>query len=47
MESQLRSRFIPILLYSNKGFVKSFNFKDYKYLGDPINVVKIFNEKKS
>lgn len=46
MISQLRSRFVPILLYSNKGFVKTFNFKDPKYLGDPINVIKIFNEKK-
>jgi len=45
MSSQLRSRFIPVLLYSNKGFVKTFNFKDPKYLGDPINVIKIFNEK--
>lgn len=41
----LRSRFIPTLLYSNKGFVKTFNFKNPKYLGDPINIIKIFNEK--
>ena len=47
MKTQLRSRFIPILLYSNKGFVKTFNFKNPKYLGDPINVIKIFNEKKA
>ena len=46
MRNQLRSRFVPILLYSNKGFVKTFNFKNPKYLGDPINVIKIFNEKK-
>jgi cyclase len=45
MSNKLRSRFIPVLLYSNKGFVKTFNFKDPKYLGDPINVIKIFNEK--
>lgn len=45
MSNTLRSRFIPVLLYSNKGFVKTFNFKDPKYLGDPINVIKIFNEK--
>jgi cyclase len=45
MSNQLRSRFIPVLLYSNKGFVKTFNFKNPKYLGDPINVIKIFNEK--
>jgi imidazole glycerol-phosphate synthase subunit HisF len=45
MSNTLRSRFIPVLLYSNKGFVKTFNFKNPKYLGDPINVIKIFNEK--
>ena len=43
----VRSRFIPVLLYQNKGFVKSFGFKDYKYLGDPTNIIKIFNEKKA
>ena len=43
----IRSRLIPVLLYHNKGFVKSFNFTDYKYLGDPINIIKIFNEKKA
>ena len=41
----LRPRFIPTLLYSKKGFVKTFNFKNPKYLGDPINIIKIFNEK--
>ena len=35
-----------MLLYHNKGFVKSFNFSDYKYLGDPINIIKIFNERR-
>jgi cyclase len=29
----------------NKGLVKTVNFKDPKYVGDPINAVKIFNEK--
>lgn len=28
-----------------KGLVKTVNFKDPKYIGDPINAVKIFNEK--
>lgn len=41
----LRSRFIPTLLYSKKGIVKTINFKNPKYLGDPINIIKIFNEK--
>ena len=41
----LRSRVIPCLLMHNKGLVKSRQFKDYKYVGDPLNAVKIFNEK--
>ncbi len=36
---------IPVLLLYNGGLVKSVKFKDYKYVGDPINAVKIFNEK--
>tara|TARA_A100001388_G_scaffold159362_1_gene118868 strand:- start:25286 stop:26068 length:783 start_codon:yes stop_codon:yes gene_type:complete len=41
----LRSRVIPCLLLHKKGLVKTVNFKDPKYIGDPINAVKIFNEK--
>lgn len=41
----LRSRVIPCLLVQNKGLVKTVKFKDPKYVGDPINAVKIFNEK--
>ena len=41
----LRSRVIPCLLVHNKGLVKTVKFKDPKYVGDPINAVKIFNEK--
>src|SRR6266704_5262043 len=41
----LRPRIIPCLLIHNKGLVKTVNFKDPKYVGDPINAVKIFNEK--
>ncbi len=41
----LRSRIIPCLLIHNKGLVKTTKFKDPKYVGDPINAVKIFNEK--
>jgi len=40
-----RIRVIPILLIQNEGLVKSIKSKDYKYVGDPINAVKIFNEK--
>ena len=41
----LRSRIIPCLLIHKKGLVKIINFKNPKYVGDPINAVKIFNEK--
>lgn len=40
-----RIRVIPILLLYKDGLVKSVKFKDYKYIGDPINAVRIFNEK--
>jgi len=42
----LRSRFIPVLLLQGSGLIKTKQFKKYKYLGDIINVLKIFNEKK-
>lgn len=41
----LRSRIIPCLLVKDKGLVKTVNFKNPKYVGDPINAVRIFNEK--
>ncbi len=41
----LRPRVIPCLLLQDAGLVKTVNFKNAKYLGDPINAVKIFNEK--
>jgi imidazole glycerol-phosphate synthase subunit HisF len=41
----LRTRVIPILLLHKGGLIKSVKFKNYKYVGDPINAVKIFNEK--
>jgi imidazole glycerol-phosphate synthase subunit HisF len=40
-----RIRVIPALLIRKGGLVKSVKFKDHKYVGDPINAVKIFNEK--
>ena len=43
----LYPRIIPCLLVHNKGLVKTTNFKDPKYVGDPINAVKIFNEKEA
>ncbi|MDZ4787081.1 MAG: AglZ/HisF2 family acetamidino modification protein [bacterium] len=41
----LRTRIIPCLLLRNGGLVKTVKFKNPTYLGDPINAVRIFNEK--
>lgn len=41
----LGTRVIPCLLLKDNGLVKTVKFKDPKYVGDPINAVKIFNEK--
>jgi cyclase len=41
----LRPRIIPCLLLSENGLVKTVNFDSPKYVGDPINAVRIFNEK--
>ena len=41
----LQPRIIPLLLLSGKGLVKGIQFKDHKYVGDPINAVQIFNTK--
>ena len=41
----LRPRITPCLLIQNDGLVKTQQFTDPKYVGDPINAVKIFNEK--
>ena len=41
----LHPRIIPSLLIHKKGLVKTVNFTNPKYVGDPINAVKIFNEK--
>jgi len=45
MTHALRPRIIPCLLLRNSGLVKTVKFKDPTYLGDPRNVVKIFNDK--
>ena len=42
-----RPRVIPVLLLQYKGLVKSVKFKDYRYIGDPINTVRIFNDLKA
>ncbi len=43
----LRPRITPCLLVHDGGLVKTVGFKDPKYVGDPINAVKIFNEKEA
>lgn len=43
----LRPRIIPCLLVRSKGLVKTVKFGPTKYVGDPINAVKIFNEKEA
>lgn len=43
----LRPRIIPCLLVRNKGLVKTVQFGEGKYVGDPINAVRIFNEKEA
>lgn len=40
-------RIIPVLLLSGNGFVKTTKFKNPVYLGDSLNIVKIFNEKEA
>ena len=42
-----RPRIIPVLLLQGQGLVKSTGFKNHRYIGDPINAVKIFNDKKA
>lgn len=42
-----RPRVIPVLLLKNLGLVKSVKFKSHRYMGDPINAVKIFNDLKA
>ncbi|MGV8058418.1 MAG: AglZ/HisF2 family acetamidino modification protein [Smithellaceae bacterium] len=45
MKSMLRTRVIPCLLLRGNGFYKTTKFKNPVYLGDPINILKIFNDK--
>ena len=40
-----RNRIIPTLLLMDGGLVKTVKFKNPKYIGDPINAVRIFNQK--
>lgn len=41
----IRARIIPCLLLKGHGLVKTKKFKDPVYIGDPINAIRVFNEK--
>jgi cyclase len=43
----LAIRVIPILLLKNQGFVKGVKFRNHRYIGDPINTIRIFNDKEA
>lgn len=43
----MRTRVIPVLLLQNQGLVKTIKFNEPKYVGDPINIIRIFNEKEA
>ncbi len=40
-----KTRVVPVLLLRGTGLVKTVKFKEPKYIGDPVNSVRIFNEK--
>jgi cyclase len=40
-------RVVPVLLRTRSGLVKTVRFADPKYIGDPMNAVKIFSEKEA
>ena len=42
-----RPRIIPVLLLKDQALVKSIRFRNHKYIGDPINAVRTFNELKA
>jgi cyclase len=42
-----RPRVIPVLLLKDKGLVKTVKFNKSRYIGDPINAVRIFNDLES
>ena len=44
-EPMLRTRIIPSLLIHRNGLVKTVRFSEPRYVGDPLNAVRIFNEK--
>lgn len=42
-----KPRVIPVLLLNGRTLVKSTKFKEFQYIGDPINAVRLFNEFKA
>ena len=40
----MRTRVIPTLLLKNESLVKTVKFKNFNYIGDPCNTIRIFNE---
>lgn len=40
-----KARVIPVLLLKGQGLVKTAKFKDPVYVGDPVNAIRIFNDK--
>lgn len=47
LRHQLERRVIPTLLLKGSGLVKGKNFSGHRYVGDPLNAVKIFNDKEA
>lgn len=43
----LQSRLVPFVLLDDKRLVKTIRFKDPVYVGDPINVIRLFNDKEA
>ncbi|HYJ78564.1 MAG TPA: HisA/HisF-related TIM barrel protein, partial [Longimicrobiaceae bacterium] len=41
----LKTRVMPCLLLRNAGLVKTVRFRDASYVGDPVNAIRIYNEK--
>lgn len=46
MSGKKRARVFPALLLNNGKFVKTVKFREEKYLGDPINALRVFNKKR-
>ena len=41
----MKNRIIPVLLLHEDGLIKTQKFDKPKYIGDPINAIKVFNQK--